>query len=253
MASSIPLSFPASADILAVAANYRLNKLTSVRDKFIDLQQGAGGTLAETGTTATTTQADEVWVACFSARGSLGHSPINSFVEQEYVTDGDARSASIADKIVSSTGTANSRVTISTPGEKSNQNACITFKAATPGVPIERVQYASAHTGGTPATSLEVPWDEDPELNDLLCLWLMIDYGSPLASPGSRPTFLDASPTWTRQIEMSIDNQYHSYFYYALAPEPPEPPPAVIGGAPGFLEAVGTPGHIIIGPTGESL
>jgi len=81
-----------------------------------------------TGTTAETTQADELWIGCTLNGGhTTQNTPLNGFTLYDGVYDGKTLTVGFLEKIVSSTGTANSGVT----SEWSVNSGCIaTFKAA---------------------------------------------------------------------------------------------------------------------------
>lgn len=248
MASSIELSFPAEAHVLVAAANYRGNKIVGVRDQFDSLEAG-GGIRADTGINPgpLTTQADEVWVAGFSARGVLGHAPFSGFTERAAVDDGNGRTLTLADKVVAAAGNAWSRTVLD---NTENANGLITFKALTPGVPMQRVQYAEADSGGVPVTSLSVPWAADPQLNDLLVVWIMTDYVLASDSDAGTPVFDTPDAAWVKQIYgLALDDHYFAYMFYGIAPEPPPPvrASAIFLGVP-----KGTPAHFISSPKGDA-
>ena len=97
-------------------------------DKTASAYGNSAGSLTSTGATATTTQADELWVGSIEFCSGTQSTPTNSFT----LLDGaDANSTSLVflEKIVSSTGTANSGTTGSTAWN--GWAGCIaTFKAA---------------------------------------------------------------------------------------------------------------------------
>lgn len=98
---------------------------------FLDLtatNSSLATTTPDTGTTSTTTQAEELWVGLTGSTWTTQSSPTNGFTLLDGVTDGSVSNAYL-EKIVSSTGTANS-------GTTQTSNAwlgCIaTFKAGAP-------------------------------------------------------------------------------------------------------------------------
>lgn len=92
-----------------------------------------GSSPTDTGTTATTTQNDELWVGCTTAHGDLNQSsPTNGFTMLDGQKVVYTQSTAFLEKIVSSTGTANSGTTAT--GTDAWYGSIATFKApAAPG------------------------------------------------------------------------------------------------------------------------
>jgi hypothetical protein len=93
------------------------------------------GTTPDSGTTATTTQPSELWIAALGiASSSTFSSAANGFTIEDSITAGTAPSLAFLDKIVSSTGTADAGATASSTGHWAG--AIGTFQAASSTFPF---------------------------------------------------------------------------------------------------------------------
>lgn len=108
------VTISASQDIAMAALEYTGNTATPLD---VEAENSGTGTTPDSGTTGTTAQADELWIAFLGNRNSAQSSPTNSFTQQEQVISAHATGSNRArigvyHRIVSATGTANTSSTI---------------------------------------------------------------------------------------------------------------------------------------------
>ena len=115
---------------------------------------GSNSTQTDTGTTATTTQANELFIGTVGVYGQAQSSPTNSFtmLDGAYLNVTGGISVSYLYKIVSSTGTANSGTTIAS-SSNAWQGCIATFKAASTTTHNLTISAPSPSNGGTTSPS----------------------------------------------------------------------------------------------------
>jgi hypothetical protein len=101
----------------------------------------------DTGTTATTSWADELWIGATNTQGGDQSNPTNGFTLLDGITYAYALSVGYLEKIVSSTGTANSGTT--TPAGNYWVGCIATF-----GSPIKAKAIVKADVGPSPRSKL---------------------------------------------------------------------------------------------------
>lgn len=190
-ASSFQVNFSGSVTVIGFAAEYSGVATVGCID---EKATNSGSSLSpDSGTTGTTNQGSEVFVACIAnIDGEDQSSPTNSFTEQDHVNAG-AGVAAFYDKIVSATDTANVSVTVG--GSADWLGTILTLREKTGGEP-ERIQ-AAANSGSASSLSVNV---ENTVASSTLVAYVSIgddvDFVESIATTGG-------SSTWNRVSRVS--------------------------------------------------